>query len=71
MLILTRRVGEMICIGPDVTVTVTAVRGNQVSLGIAAPQDLRVDREEIRAKVDAGVPHPRYSERGPYARRTP
>lgn len=58
MLILTRRVGEMLCIGPDITVTVLDVRGNQVRLGIAAPNDVRVDREEIRQKIEAGVPPP-------------
>jgi carbon storage regulator len=58
MLILTRKVGEMICIGPNITVTVVSVRGNQVSLGIAAHSEIRVDREEIRARVDAGIPHP-------------
>ena len=57
MLILTRRVGEMICVGPDITVTVVGVNGNQVRLGIAAPKDVRVDREEVRQRVDAGIPH--------------
>ena len=55
MLILTRRVGEMLCIGADITVTVMNVQGNQVRLGIAAPADIRVDREEIRARKDAGL----------------
>ncbi len=58
MLILTRRVGEMLCIGPDVTVTVIGVRGNQVRIGIAAPSDIRVDRQEIRKRFDAGIAHP-------------
>ena len=59
MLILTRRVSEMVCIGPDITVTVIDVQGNQVKLGFAAPKDIRVDRSEIRAKVEAGIPHKR------------
>jgi carbon storage regulator len=58
MLILTRRIGEMLCIGPDVTVTVISVNGNQVRIGIAAPSDVRIDREEIRARKDAGFPPP-------------
>lgn len=58
MLILSRRVGEMVCIGPDITVTVIDVQGNQVRLGFAAPKEMRVDREEVRKRVDAGIPHP-------------
>ena len=59
MLILTRRVGEMVCIGPNITVTVVGVQGGQVRLGFAAPADMRVDREEVRARVNAGIPHPK------------
>jgi carbon storage regulator len=62
-LVLTRRVGEMVCIGPDITVTVLSVKGNQVSLAFAAPSDVRVDREEIRAKVNAGIAHPNDAQR--------
>jgi carbon storage regulator len=47
MLILSRRVGERITIGDDVVVTVLATRGNQVRLGIAAPDAVSVHREEI------------------------
>lgn len=54
MLILTRRVGESLIIGEDVTVSVLAVKGNQVRIGIDAPKNVRVDREEIRAKKEAG-----------------
>jgi len=47
MLILTRRVGETINIGDDVTVTVLGVKGNQVRIGVVAPRDTAVDRQEI------------------------
>lgn len=53
MLILTRSPGETICIGENVKFSVLDVRGNQVRIGIAAPKDVRVDREEIRARKDA------------------
>lgn len=47
MLILTRRMGETLMIGSDITVTVLGVKGNQVRLGVAAPPKVVVDREEI------------------------
>lgn len=47
MLILSRRSGESITIGDDITVTIVGISGNQVRLGIAAPRDVRVLREEI------------------------
>jgi carbon storage regulator CsrA len=50
VLILTRRVGERVCIGDDVTVTVLGVRGNQVRIGVEAPESVVVDREEIRER---------------------
>lgn len=50
MLILTRRPCEAVMIGNDVTVTLLGVKGNQVRLGITAPRDVRVDREEIRER---------------------
>ncbi len=50
MLILTRRIQERILIGDKVTVTVLDVKGNQVRLGIEAPNDVRVDREEVRMR---------------------
>jgi carbon storage regulator len=53
MLILTRRVGESIKIGEDVTVTVLAVKGNQVRVGIAAPKNVAVHREEIYQRIKA------------------
>ena len=58
ILILTRRAGESIHIGPDVTVTVMAINGNQVRIGVAAPRDVVVDREEIAERKAAGVPKP-------------
>ncbi|MGE0343410.1 MAG: carbon storage regulator CsrA [Porticoccaceae bacterium] len=51
MLILTRRVGETIVIGDDVTVTVLGVKGNLVRLGVNAPRDLPVHREEIYERI--------------------
>lgn len=51
MLILTRRVGETLMIGDKVTVTVLGVKGNQVRLGINAPKDVAVHREEIFQRI--------------------
>ena len=59
MLILTRRVGETIKIGDSVSVTVLGVKGNQVRIGVGAPKDITVDREEIsirRAQFPANRP---------------
>jgi len=51
MLILTRRVGETLMIGNDVTVTVLAVKGNQVRIGVNAPKDIAVHREEVFERI--------------------
>lgn len=51
MLILTRRVGETLMIGEQVTVTVLGVKGNQVRVGISAPKDVSVHREEIFQRI--------------------
>jgi len=51
MLILTRRVGETVMIGEDVTITVLGVKGNQVRVGINAPKSVAVHREEIYERI--------------------
>jgi carbon storage regulator len=51
MLILTRRAGETVMIGSDVTITVLGVKGNQVRIGINAPKDVAVHREEIYERI--------------------
>ena len=54
MLILTRRAGENVMIGNDVTVTVLEVKGNQVRIGINAPRNVAVHREEIYERIKRG-----------------
>jgi len=68
MLILTRRVGETVMIGNDVTVTVLGVKGNQVRVGVNAPRDVAVHREEIFERIkrehEEGTSAPRPAKNG-------
>jgi carbon storage regulator len=57
MLILTRRVGETVMIGNEVTVTVLGVKGNQVRIGVNAPKDVAVHREEIYERIKREEDH--------------
>ena len=51
MLILTRKVGESVLIGNDISITILSVRGNQVKLGVEAPKEVSVHREEIYQRI--------------------
>ncbi|QLB21481.1 carbon storage regulator [Vespertiliibacter pulmonis] len=53
MLILTRKIGESLLIGDDVEITVLSVRGSQVKLGVKAPKEISVHREEIYQRIKA------------------
>ncbi|WP_314282595.1 carbon storage regulator CsrA [Haemophilus sputorum] len=53
MLILTRKIGESLIIGDDVEITVLSVRGNQVKLGVNAPKEIAVHRQEIYERIKA------------------
>jgi carbon storage regulator len=57
MLILTRRVGEMLKIGDNVDVTILSVKGNQVRIGINAPKEVTVHREEIYSRIKEEQDH--------------
>jgi carbon storage regulator len=51
MLILTRRIGEKLMIGDNVTVSILGMKGNQIRIGIEAPRDIQVNREEIHLRI--------------------
>ena len=56
MLVLTRKTGQSIIIGNNITVTVARITGGQVALAIDAPTEVTVNREEIQNKIDKGIP---------------
>jgi len=58
LLILTRRIGETIRINDDITVSVLGVNGCQVRIGVSAPKEVAVHREEIYNRIQAGMPKP-------------
>jgi len=59
MLMLPRRVGETLMVGDEITVTVLGVKGNQVRIGVNAPRDVAVHREEIDERIQSGDKQPR------------
>lgn len=58
MLVLTRRIGESVKIGDDITVTILSATGTQVRLGIGAPQAVPVHREEVYRRIQSGPRSP-------------
>jgi carbon storage regulator len=63
MLILTRRVGEALKIGDNIDITILSIKGNQVRIGINAPKDVPVHREEIYSRIK-DEKQPEYNEAG-------
>lgn len=58
MLILTRKAGESVLIGGDISITVLSVRGNQIKLGVEAPKEVSVHREEIYQRIKQSQDEP-------------
>lgn len=58
MLVLSRRLGETLVIGEDIKITVLGIQGNQVRIGIDAPKEISVHREEVAQRIAAGIAHP-------------
>jgi carbon storage regulator len=52
MLVLTRQIGQEIIIGDSIRVTITSIKGDKVRIGITAPPEVRVDREEVRRRIE-------------------
>ena len=63
MLILTRRVGETVVIGEDIVVTVLGIKGKQVRIGVQAPKNVAVHREELLKRINEGEAAPPHAER--------
>lgn len=63
MLILTRRVGEKIRINEDITLVVLGINGMQVRLGVEAPAEVKVNREEIHQRIQSGEAHDQKAQR--------
>ena len=61
MLVLSRKIGEKLVIGDNITVVISRVAGNRVTLGIEAPNDVRIVRGELRAELEVEVPATRAS----------
>ncbi|UDW83595.1 carbon storage regulator CsrA [Pasteurella canis] len=62
MLILTRKVGESLLIGDDISIMILNIRGNQVKIGIKAPKDVSVHREEIYQRIKQALDEPQQPE---------
>jgi carbon storage regulator len=58
MLVLSRNTGEVLCVGDDVKITVLSVKGSQVRFGINAPTEVRVDRAEVRRRIEQQATKP-------------
>lgn len=69
MLVLSRRIGESLNIGDDIVITILGVKGNQVRIGIQAPKEIAVHRQEIFNKIQRGLLPADYEEKSPVQNR--